>query len=406
MKEIKLINSSTYESFCTLANRAFPGLNAHKWLIGHIEETPSESLYGLFKENNLIAGMRAFLFEMNYDQTTISAGGLGMLFVDMLHKKEGNAYQLVNYFYEINKSTGVNLVMLHPFKVPFYKKMGFGMGTYVYQYYLNPQSFQDYSSKKHLEHLGHDNRALVLDCYNRVYRRTHGMTRRPSTDRELNRPFNFGQVVGYKRNNKVLGYVLYEAKEKDLYIHELFFETSEAMEELSTFLHQQADQFHRIIINSNNDDLLHFVSAPESGLNTMLDTAPAVDHKHMANLGVGVMYRVINCKGFFKELYEKNHQFGTHSVTIKFEIKDDLQSEESKEFTVNFSKGEIKNFEEHQIDTVIKMGIAEFSSMMMGAVNFRSLLKWGKAEISNPEFVNRINGLLQTEERPVCTKAF
>ncbi|MGM0842764.1 MAG: GNAT family N-acetyltransferase [Bacillota bacterium] len=406
MKEIKLINKLTYESFCTLANRAFSGLNAHKWLKDHIEETPSESLYGLFKEDHLIAGMRTFMFEMNFNQTTISVGGVGMLVVDMLHKKEGNAYQLVKYFYELNKSKGVNLVMLNPFKVPFYKKMGFGIGTYVYQYYLNPNSFQDYSVKKHLEHLSYEDRALVLDCYNRVYQRTHGMTKRPSTDRELNRPFNFGQVVGYKRNNKVLGYVMYEAKEKDLHIHELFFETREAIEEISTFLQQQADQFHRIIINSNNDDLIHFVSSPESGLNTMLDTAPSVDNKHMVNLGVGVMYKVINCKGFFKELYEKNHQFGNHSLNIKFEIKDDLQSEESKDFTVSFSHGEIKSFDELRVDTVIKMGIAEFSSMVMGTVNFRTLHKWGKAEVSNLDFVNQINDLFQTEERPTCTKAF
>jgi predicted acetyltransferase len=406
LKEIKEINQSTYESFCSLANGAFSGLNTDKWLKDHIEETPSESLYGLFKENDLIAGMRTFMFEMNFNQTTISVGGVGMLAVDILHKKEGNAYQLVNYFYELNKSKGNNLVMLHPFNVSFYKKMGFGIGTHVYQYYLNPKSFQDYSGKDHLEHLSSDDRALILDCYNRVYQRTHGMTKRFPSERELNRPFNFGQVVGYKRNNQVLGYVLYEGKGKDLYIHELFFETKEAIEEISTFLHQQADQFNRIIINSNNDDFIHFVCSPESGLNTMLDTTPSVDNKHMVNLGVGVMYRVIDCKGLLVELYEKKYQFGNASLNIKFEIQDELQSDDSKNFTVKFSHGEIKSFNEQPVDTVVKMEISEFSSMIMGAVNFRSLHKWGKAEISIPGYINQINELFQTYERPTCTKAF
>ncbi|WP_179884814.1 enhanced intracellular survival protein Eis [Bacillus sp. AFS015802] len=406
MNEIKAITHSTYESFCTLANGAFPGLNADQWLKDHIEETPSESLYGMFKGSHLVAGMRTFMFEMNLNQTTISVGGVGMLAVDVLHKKEGNAFQLVNYFYELNKSQGHHLVMLYPFNVSFYKKMGFGIGTHVYQYYLHPTAFQDYSRKDHLTQLSRKDRFLILDCYNRVYQNTHGMTKRFPTERELNRPFNFGRVVGFKRNDQVLGYVLYEPKGKDLYIHELFFETSEVIEEISTFLHQQSDQFQRIIINSNNDDFLHFVRSPESGMNTMLDTAPSVDNKHMVNLGVGVMYRVIDCKGLFVELSEKNHPFGNVSLTVQFEIQDELQSDDSKNFTVTFSDGTITSFHEHPVDTVVKMETPEFSSMIMGAVNFRTLYKWGKAKLSNPEYVPHINNLFQTEGRPMCTKAF
>ncbi|MCR8848467.1 GNAT family N-acetyltransferase [Rossellomorea sp. SC111] len=406
MKEIKEIDHSSYESFCSLANGAFPGLNADQWLQGHIEETPSESLYGLFKGKDLVAGMRSFLFEMNLNQTTIPVGGVGMLAVDLLHKKEGNAYQLIKYFYELNTSKGHHLVMLYPFNVAFYKRMGFGMGTQVYQYYVSPSSFQNASSKEHLKQLSYEDRELILDCYNRVYQKTHGMTKRFPTERELNRPFNFGKVVGFKQDDQVLGYVLYEGKGKDLYIHELFFETREAIEELSTFLHQQADQFKRVIINSNQDDLIHFLSSPESGVDTMLDTAPSVDNKHIVNLGVGVMYRVIDCKGLLLELYEKKHRFGNTSITVGFEIQDDLQDDESKNFTVTFSNGEIQHFHEQSVDTVVQMDISEFSSMIMGAVTFRSLYKWGKADISNPACVNQVNDLFHTSERPVCTKAF
>lgn len=406
MKEIREINHSSYASFCSLANGAFPGLNADQWLQGHIEETPSESLYGLFKGNDVVAGMRTFLFEMNLNQTTIPVGGVGMLAVDLLHKKEGNASHLIKYFYELNKSNGNHLVMLYPFNVAFYKRMGFGMGTQVYQYYVSPSSFQDYSRKENLEHLNYEDRELILDCYNRVYQKTHGMTKRFPTDRELTRPFNFGKVVGFKHDDQVLGYVLYEGKGKDLFIHELFFETREAIEELSTFLHQQADQFKRIIINANHDDLIHFVRSPESGMDTMLDTAPSVDNKHMVNLGVGVMYRVLDCKGLLMELYEKKHRFGSASLTIGFEIQDDLQGDESKNFNVTFSRGEIQHFYEQTVDTIVRMDISEFSSMIMGAVTFRSLYKWGKAEISNPTFVNQVHDLFYTHERPVCTKAF
>ncbi len=71
------------------------------------------------------------------------------------------------------------------------------------------------------------------------------------------------------------------------------------------------------------------------------------------NLGVGVMYRVIDCKGLLEELYEKKHRFGSVSLTIEFDIKDDLQDEESKNFTVTFSNGEIQRFPEQAVDPVV-----------------------------------------------------
>jgi len=77
--------------------------------------------------------MRTYKFDMNFSQTPITVGGVGMLAVDMLHKKEENAFHLIKYFYKMNKEEGNNLVMLNPFRVNFYKKMGFGIGTSVHQ---------------------------------------------------------------------------------------------------------------------------------------------------------------------------------------------------------------------------------------------------------------------------------
>ncbi|WP_430787066.1 GNAT family N-acetyltransferase [Virgibacillus flavescens] len=405
-KEVKQIASPMYEKFFKLVNGAFPGMNAEMWLKDYVNETPNETLYGLFDKEKLLAGMRVFDFEMNFADTTIPVGGVGMLAVDMLHKKEGNAFQLMKAFMHMNKEKGVNLVMLYPFNVSFYKKMGFGMGTQIYQFYLSPNSFRNYHLKEHLVRLDEEDRRLVMDCYNRVYKKTHGMTKRIPTERELNRPFNFGIVVGFKRNQQLEGYLTYDTAGSDLIIHELFFETSDAIKAFSTFLHQQADQFKRVIINSNHDDLLHFVHAPESDMNPMIDTVPSVDNKHVANQGVGVMYRVLNTRGFFEELHNKNHLFGKVSLPVKFEVDDDLQTDESKNVTVTFLEGKIKEITNQPSDVVVKIGISAFSSLVMGAVTFKTLHKWGEVEISRSEYVNQIQQLFLMDEKPVCTKAF
>lgn len=146
-KEIKKISGNYYNEFSQIANAAFEGLNADKWLQDHIEETPNENIYGVFKNDKIVAGMRTFNFEMNFSHTPIPVGGVGMIAVGMLHKKERNAYQLMQHFFQINQEQDVNMVMLYPFSVSFYKKMGFGMGTRTHQFYLKSGAFYNFTNK-------------------------------------------------------------------------------------------------------------------------------------------------------------------------------------------------------------------------------------------------------------------
>lgn len=407
-KQIRKISGNDYEKFCELANTAFDGLNAEKWLKNHIEETTKENLYGVFKEEELIAGMRTFEFEMNYSSTSVQVGGVGMLAVDMLHKKERNAYQLLQYFLKLNAETKVNLVMLHPFNVSFYKKMGFGIGTKNYQFYLNPIEFPNYKQKSHLKELAVEERGQILDCYNRVYSQTHGMTKRFPFERELNRPFWFGRVIGYVEEGKVKGYFVYSIKEKDLHIHEFFFDSPDVIREFSTFLNSQSDQIKRVIMNSNLDEILHFVRSPESGEKTMVDFPSTTDNKHIANVGIGVMYRIVNCLEFFNELKEKNHFFNPGiTLSVKLSINDNFFPLNSSPFILYIINGEIVEVrEEGPFDVELRMNVAEFSSMVMGVENAHFYLKWGLMEISDESYIKVVNSLFQTDSKPMIFKAF
>ncbi|WP_077622655.1 GNAT family N-acetyltransferase [Sediminibacillus massiliensis] len=406
-KQINKISGSNYKAFAKLANSAFEGLNADQWLQNHIEETPTEKLYGLFEQDTLIAGMRTFEFEMNFSSTTVQAGGVGMLAVDMLHKKEKNAYRLLQYFIQINAESNTNIVMLNPFQVGFYRKMGFGIGTRAHQVYIKPKEFVDFQAKSHLQELSTEDRIPIMECYNRIYSRTHGMTKRFPHERELNRPFLFGRVIGYVEAGEVKGYFVYSINEHQLHIHEMFFENPDVMKEFSTFFSNQSDQIKRVVIHSNLDDIIHFINSPESGLDTMIDLPSSTDHKHIENVGTGVMYRIINVRGFFEELKEKNHRFNQVTISIKLMIYDDLCSENDQPFIVKFRDGEIVEItEEGFSDVELTMFIGEFSSLMMGADNFYSFVKWGLAKVSDESFVHKVNLLFLTSNKPVMTKAF
>lgn len=138
----------------------------------------------------------------------------------------------------------------------------------------------------------------------------------------------------------------------------------------------------------------------------MADAPSSVDNNHLLNTGVGVMYRIINTKGFFEELMDRNHSFPELLISIKLTITDQFYPLNNEPLVLDFNDGKIKEINGDRFDVEIEMSISEFSSMIMGAVNFKTLYKWGSASISAPEYIDDVNQLFMTEDKPVCTKAF
>ena len=108
----------------------------------------------------------------------VPVGGIGMVAVDLLHKKEHVARDLVTFFLDHYRTRGMPLGLLYPFRPDFYKQMGFGYGTKMSEYRVRPSDLPAYGSKDHLVNLGPEDSELLLDYYNRYQMRTHGMLRR------------------------------------------------------------------------------------------------------------------------------------------------------------------------------------------------------------------------------------
>lgn len=57
-------------------------------------------------------------------------------------------------------------------------------------------------------------------------------------------------------------------------------------------------------------------------------------------------------------------------------------------------------------DVEVCMDVAEFSSLLVGAVNFKSLYKYGLAKISDPSYVGVVDKIFAVEDKPICTTPF
>ena len=417
MSEIRRLSAEEIEAFAAIAVNAYPGWEvapaggdrAHaikEQLLKILAEDPTKSMYGLFRDGRLLGGMLFHDFTMNCLGTWVLSGGVGLVAVDLPHKKEHVAKEMIAYFTRHYRERGSPITQLYPFRPDFYKQMGYGYGTKMSQYRLRPAALPQGPAKSHVRYLGEADQPALAACYNRFAAQTHGMFERSARDftQRLRNP----QVrfVGYERDGQIRGYIVFMFKEgesfiiNDIHVREFVYEDPEALSELMTFLHTQADQIRHVIINTQDESFHHLLLDPRNGSPVLI---PSVYHE--SNLqGVGLLYRLVNVPAMFQVLKERD--FGGQTGRLTLTIADSFLPENAGSTLLHFDQGRLSLPADGPSDVEIRMDIAEFSSLLMGAVNFRSLHRYGLAHISDPAYVGVVDKVFAVADKPVCMTHF
>jgi predicted acetyltransferase len=61
---------------------------------------------------------------------------------------------------------------------------------------------------------------------------------------------------------------------------------------------------------------------------------------------------------------------------------------------------------ENTYDVKIELDVADFSSMFMGAVTFAVLEQLGRVKISNAQYLDMVNRIFLTNQKPMCMTYF
>jgi predicted acetyltransferase len=166
--------------------------------------------------------------------------------------------------------------------------------------------------------------------------------------------------------------------------------------ELCTFLQSLSDQFAQIVVETQ-DEYFHFLlNDPRRG------TFDTFESRYLETsvVGVGLMYRVLSVAGLFADLRE--HNFGSQTCTVKITLQDSMFPENNGSTLVQFMDGRATVLETGEADAEIAMDVREFSSLIMGAIDFHALLEYGLATISDERFADRVQALFRTSQRPMC----
>lgn len=364
-----------------------------------------QHIYGVFRDEQLVGGMRMIDYKMNVRNKLVDIGGAAGVATDLLHKREKVAKDLIEYFIRYYRENGAVMTVLYPFRADFYKRMGFGFGTEIREYKIKPSEFPKGSSKAKLVYMDGIDRNLLKACYKRFAEKHNGMTMKVGQD--YFRLFYEGnnRIVAYKEGDLVKGYINFTFKNEcnthNMVINEFIYENKEALKELCTFLHDQADQINRVIIKTQDDNLHYLFKNPSNGQYMQVyDMAETV----ISEVAVGMMYRVINVKRMFELLDDKC--FGDCELKVKLSVKDDLIKENNDTLILHFLGGKVTVVPNGEYEVEVSLDIDNFSSMLMGAVNFSRLYSLDLIEIDKEDYIEKISRIFALNAKPMCTSTF
>lgn len=412
MREIRILKENDLPAFANILFNAYPGFyNSLPDVQANLQKTQENDrivFYGLFEGEQLLGGMRINFYEMNMYGAILPVAGVGSVAVDLLHKKEKVAKELIEFFIDHCNQLGIHLLALYPFRQDFYKQMGFGIGSKMEQYRILPTSLPKGSSKQHIRYLTIEDKERLNQCHKKYVQSTHGMFYK--TEAELSSMFanpNL-RLVGYEDEGEIQGYIAFSFRKaseenflrNNIHIHEMIYLNPKVLQELFTFLHSQADQVERIIMQTQDPFFHHIFSNPQNGSDRLI---PSVYHESNT-AGIGLMYRVNNVQKLMECLQHRN--FGRQSVTLKLNVRDSLYRQNDGSTIFRFEEGYVRLADGDAYDVEVSLDVSDFSSLIMGVIPFRKLYEYGLAQISDVTAVTTIDQLFYSFDKPICMSAF
>lgn len=416
MREIRELTVNDIEDYSKIAYMAYPsfkdfseeGLKSYYEAIeDSMKNDRGVHFYGMYEGNEILAVMRLFDFDMNCFGKLVPASGLGYLGVDLFHKKEKIALEMVKFYEDLYRAKKAPIASLLPFRPDFYKPMGYGIGTKINQYKISPKFIKDYKLDSRLKYVeSAEDFQKVFDCHEEVVESTHGMIKKIYDEKSslINDP-NIQVLASFDEENQVDGYMAIEfqnSKEDNLfqnniYVLEFKYKNPRAMEKLLSFLSRQKDEIQLVIFNTKDENFHYLFDNPLNNSNNYIRYGNIESNTQ----AVGMMYKVLDVYEAFRQVSHRN--FNYLNLGLKFILVDDY-SLKKEEYIVNFEGGFV-NLESKNVDLEVELKLSDFSSLFMGAVGFRGLYNLGLVKLSNPDYLNMLD-LGFYCEKPKCNIDF
>ena len=450
-REVKVIGPELIEDYLTIYFNAYPAYKdlseegvekVRRKVLYSMEHDENVTFCGLFEDGRLIAQMKLLDFSMNAFGCMVRSAGLMALAVHPLHKKKGAALDLVRFFEKYAQTTESAVAMLLPFRIDFYREMGYGYGSKLEEYKLPTVSLPKRPSCGHIRLLGHSpaESEALLDCQKAFARRYHGMV--VKFEDEIRDLFaaNEQKRVGYFDGDEMQGYAIYDIVSESpgnytlnsLDVKELVYLNPKALKTLLGFFREQADLAQTVTLRTGEEDFYHVLPSAQDVSGNYVDFGYL-----QTNVGaVGTMYKLVDPAAFVRATRSRSFPAvcslpavcnlpadgpapasGSASnpadgsapasvLTVAFDYYDEL-AHQDKLFNLRFRTDESARSSSWEpagsrarADIRVKCRLADLSSLFMGSCRFSSLVRLGAIELSDPACEELLDRLFYCRQKP------
>ena len=399
------IRNHVYPAFAGTPQDAEKSAERYKRFFSKDTVTP----IGAYSDDEKLLGiMILFDFTINFRGKTIRTGGIGGVGVDLVYKKRHICRDMIAFGLRRFMDQGIYSSVLHPFRVDFYKKMGFGLLTPFYRYCLPTDRIEKNELYKHVSFLNENDVKDIAECYQNHFERTNGeIQRNPEWPKAMLNIHN-NIVVGYRENGQLVAYSICSPLKlsddnflrHDLKVHEFITLNTTGRKALLSFLRTQADQFENIRFYTQDNTFYQQFDNPADNTKAIF---PHANHS-MAYASTGLMFRILDTKSFINQLSEeKNDQ--DNGIICLFDINEPFLKGQKQQIKLKITKSGIFSSEEDK-ELTIKISMPDFSSMLFGAVSLKKLTNYGLADCSNDGLMKKASELLAKCEKPVYHAEF
>lgn len=298
--------------------------------------------------------------------------------------------------------------MLLPFRIDFYRKMGYGYGSKLEEYRIPTVNLPECRDTSMIEFLGSDDLPRILECQAAFASRNHGMLLKFEDEIRDMASDSDSRRIGYVQDGKLRGYMIYEfVCESDvnytlnrIEVKEFAYEDGKVLQTLLGFLRNQSDLARTVVIRTGEEDFYHILPSAQDTSGNYIDFGFL-----QTNIGaIGTMYKIVDLEGFITA--SSHRKFIPVNLSTGFDYYDELAHSE-KTFNIAFETDESgKTARWHVIpkdapcDARVKCNLADLSALLMGSCRLASLLRLGGAEISDDAYADMLDSLLCCKQKP------
>lgn len=382
--EIRKIKAEEYDQMVRIVQDAYAGSfqgtederERVKDVLMSMTTIDDTTALGAYENDVLMGSVLHFTFTTNFHGEMIKTAGIGMLAVDLLHKKKGVAKALLQHSIDLAKMEHIELYHLYPFNSRFYRNFGFGYGAPVYTYCIAPADFTTRGDKRLLRYANKEDYPKMFALYDGKAQRTHGMSLKSNSDKKRLDKMKSGRILVAEKEGQMIGYMIYSQKglnpannqSQKLVVAEMIYTHHDALLAFADFFHGQREQIDYIEIATFNERFHHllcntkFVPEPK--------TLDIISLK-AADMALGLMPLALNPQKLLDRLASR--------------------CEEDVTFVIERPRLEAIHGRIGTGEHLVRLSINDFSSWINGIVKLSELYEMGQLTCTMPEVLKRMD---------------